>query len=46
MHAPAAAALSRLMPEVPKVCGPMSAHGFYRQDGEAVAAINGFIRSR
>lgn len=33
-------------PEVPKVCGPMGAHGFYRQDGGAVAAINGFIRSR
>jgi hypothetical protein len=33
-------------PEVPRVCGPMGAHGFYRQDGGAVAAINGFIRSR
>ena len=33
-------------PEVPKVCGPMGAHGFYRQDGGAVAAINSFIRSR
>lgn len=33
-------------PEVPRVCGPMGAHGFYRQDGGAVAAINSFIRSR
>lgn len=33
-------------PPVPKVCGPFGAHGFYRQDGAAVAAINGFIRSR
>ncbi len=33
-------------PEVPRVCGPMGAHGFYRQDGGAVAAINGFIQSR
>lgn len=33
-------------PEVPRPCGPMGAHGFYRQDGGAVAAINGFIRSR
>ena len=33
-------------PEVPRVCGPMGAHGFYRQDGAAVAAITGFIRSR
>lgn len=32
--------------EVPRVCGPMGAHGFYRQDGGAVAAINSFIRSR
>jgi len=28
------------------VCGPMGAHGFYRQDGGVVAAINGFIHSR
>lgn len=33
-------------PPVPKVCGPFGAHGFYRQDGAAVGAINGFIRSR
>lgn len=33
-------------PEVPRVCGPMGAHGFHRQDGGAVAAINSFIRSR
>ncbi|MBN8959994.1 MAG: hypothetical protein J0H71_02590 [Rhizobiales bacterium] len=33
-------------PEVPRVCGPMGAHGFYRQDGGAVATINSFIRSR
>lgn len=33
-------------PPVPKVCGPFGAHGFYRQDGAAVAAINDFIRSR
>ena len=33
-------------PPVPKVCGPFGAHGFYRKDGGAVGAINGFIRSR
>ena len=32
-------------PEVPNVCGQMGAHGFYRQDGGALSAINGFIRS-
>ena len=32
-------------PEVPNPCGPMGAHGFYRQDGGAVSAINSFIRS-
>lgn len=33
-------------PDIPRACGPMGAHGFYRQDGGAVTAINGFIRSR
>lgn len=33
-------------PPVPRECGPMGAHGFHRRDGAAVAAINGFIRSR
>jgi len=27
-------------------CGPRGAHGFFMQDGEAVAAIVGFVRSR
>lgn len=31
---------------VPNPCGPRGAHGFYMQDGDAVAAINGFVRSR
>ena len=31
---------------VPNPCGPRGAHGFYMQDGAAVAAINGFIQSR
>lgn len=30
---------------VPNPCGPRGAHGFYMQDGDAVSAINGFIRS-
>jgi len=33
-------------PPVPNPCGPRSAHGFFVQDGAAVSAINGFIRSR
>jgi hypothetical protein len=33
-------------PAVPRECGPLGAHGFHRQDGGAVAAINGFIASR
>ena len=33
-------------PPVPDPCGPRSAHGFFMRDGSAVAAINGFIRSR
>jgi hypothetical protein len=31
---------------VPNPCGPRGAHGFYMQDGAAVAAINGFIQSQ
>lgn len=31
---------------VPNPCGPRGAHGFFMQDGAAVSAINGFIRSR
>lgn len=33
-------------PPVPDPCGPRSAHAFFMRDGSAVAAINGFIRSR
>lgn len=33
-------------PPVPNPCGPRGAHGFYVQDGAAVSAIVGFIRSR
>ena len=33
-------------PPVPRECGPFGAHGFHRQDGGAVAAINGFINAR
>jgi hypothetical protein len=32
-------------PPAPNVCGPFDAHGFYRQDGPAVSAIIGFVRS-
>jgi hypothetical protein len=28
------------------VCGPLGAHGFYRQDGPAVSAIISFVRSK
>jgi predicted esterase len=31
--------------EPANACGPLGAHGFYRQDGAAVSAINAFIRS-
>lgn len=31
---------------VPNPCGPRGAHGFFMQDGAAVAAINGFVGSR
>jgi hypothetical protein len=30
----------------PNPCGPRDAHGFYLQDGPAVAALVGFIKSR
>ncbi|MCP4617826.1 MAG: hypothetical protein GY844_15505 [Bradyrhizobium sp.] len=30
----------------PNPCGPRGAHGFFMQDGAAVSAINGFIKSR
>jgi dienelactone hydrolase len=33
-------------PPVPNPCGPRGAHGFFVQDGAAVSAIIGFIRSR
>jgi len=33
-------------PAVPNPCGPRGAHGFYLQDGAAISAIIGFIRSR
>jgi hypothetical protein len=32
-------------PEAANPCGPLGAHGFYRQDGPAIAAIIGFIRA-
>ena len=31
---------------VPNECGPRGAHGFFQQDGPAISAIVGFIRSR
>lgn len=33
-------------PPAPNPCGPRGAHGFFVQDGAAVSAIVGFIRSR
>jgi subtilisin family serine protease len=33
-------------PPAPDPCASRSAHGFFMRDGSAVAAINGFIRSR
>lgn len=32
-------------PPVPKPCGPLGAHGFYRRDGAAVGAVLRFIGS-